>query len=494
MKYFALKIAVAAVRALAIFARLFASRRADIVLISCQDDEPSSDILDLAAKLKGNPGGPNANPVHGTGREAVHGTGREAVHDPVHGTVHEAVHGTVHNTDAPYIHVISGRMRRSVGGALSFFGKMFKMLRLTANARVVIVDAYCPAVSIPAKRVGQTVVQLWHAPEAIKKFSLQITDTPAGYDSGTAEILCMHGNYDYILCPADATVPLFAEAFGYPREIFVKLGLPCLDRVGLMKRPTAGRPESPERKEKRAAIYEKYPELGGKGERPLTIVYAPTFRDGAASDAEGLARAFERAIGAECGAEGGAAGAPNADRRAGFALVLKMHPLEKEQPSLPAQGHEPEPGGDTGHGRAGDTVRDRAGGPGQWRGGAFTVIRDEDFPLADWYAAANVVVTDYSGVAVEAAAAGIASYYYIYDIDDYKERRGLNIDLRDESVGKYAFADADALAARALDDFARGPSRYDYRALSAFARKYLEVPLEGNTQKLADFIAELICH
>jgi CDP-glycerol glycerophosphotransferase (TagB/SpsB family) len=122
------------------------------------------------------------------------------------------------------------------------------------------------------------------------------------------------------------------------------------------------------------------------------------------------------------------------------------------------------------------------------------VIIDNAFPLIDWYAAADVIITDYSGAAVEAAAACVASYYYIYDADEYIKRRGLNVDLRNEAVGKYAFKDADALAKQVFQDFASKGEirydkiRYDYQALSGFAGKYLEVPLEGNTQRLASFI------
>ena len=387
MKVFALKTAAAGVRFLAAIAKVFADRKTDIILISCQGNEPSQDILDLAAKLQ----------------------------------------------DRFKIKVIAGKMRRSAGGAFSFAGKLFTMLRYTVKTKVVVIDAYCMAVSIPKKRQGQTVVQLWHAPEAIKKFSLQITDTPAGYSKRTTGILCMHRNYDYILCPADATRPFFEEAFGYPESAFVKLGLPSLDRIGLMKHKK---------------IYEKYPELSGEERRPLTVVYAPTFRDGEPVDAEGLAGAFNDAE--------------------NVALVLKLHPLDTYEPTI------------------------------------SSIIRDREFPLIDWYDIADIVITDYSGVAVEAAAAGVASYYYIYDIDSYKAKRGLNVDLREEAISKYAFTDANTLAAQVINDyknvdhFVAAASRddktglYDYEALKAFADKYLEVPLSGNTEKLAEFIAGLV--
>jgi len=381
MKILTLKLAAAGVRFLAIFARLFAGRGVDIVLISCQDDKPSQDILDLAAELK--------------------------------------------HIEAGSVCVMAGKMHRSFGGAFLFIGKLFSMLRYISRAKVVVIDAYCMSVSIPKKRPGQTVIQLWHAPEAIKKFSLQIVDTPDGYDSKTAEILCMHKNYDYILCPADATLPFFSEAFGYPESSFVKLGLPSLDRLGKRTISLNGKEISLviARNDSDEAIHK------------ITIVYAPTFRDGSVVDSAGLIQAFEKNM-------------PGAE------LVLKLHPRDMGQSvGLTEKSH--------------------------------LVL-----PSTNWYSAADVIITDYSGVAVEAAAAGVASYYYIYDIDDYKARRGLNVDLREEAIGKYAFTDAGELAEQVANDF-YGECLYDYNALAAFADKYLEVPSTGNTQKLASFISGL---
>jgi len=236
------------VRVMSALAEAITKRRSTIVLISCQSDGPTQDILELADALRALP-------------------------------------------DAPEVVVQAGLMRRSFAGALSFAGKLFSMMRNIAAAKTVVIDAYCPAISIPKKRGRRKIVQMWHAPEAIKKFSMQIIDTPAGYSGKTAMILNMHQGYDYILCPADATRPFFAEAFGYPESAFVKYGLPMIDRAGKMRRPGGGRAETEERTRARAAIALRYPQLDGR----LAIVYAPTFRDGAGVDAAGLAEALRQA-------------------------------------------------------------------------------------------------------------------------------------------------------------------------------------------------------
>ncbi|MDR1797166.1 MAG: CDP-glycerol glycerophosphotransferase family protein [Clostridiales Family XIII bacterium] len=335
------------------------------------------------------------------------------------------------------VHLLAGRMRRSLKGGLQFLGKLVEQRRAIAGSYAVVLDAYCFAVSMFPTGARTKVVQIWHASEAIKKFSLQIVGTPAGQKPRLAKWLKMHKGYDYILCPADATLPFFEAAFGYPASAFVKLGLPVLDRIAAIRaeKNIAAAVATP----CRDRILARYPKLGGK----RIVVYAPTFRDGRPVDAQGVAEAF-----------GGASAAGD------FALVLKLHPLDMVYA---------------------DSARALAGAGG--------ILLDRAFALHEWFALADAIITDYSGVAVEAAAAGIASYYYCYDAEEYGRERGLNVDLSTEAIGKYVFADARTLAWQLLYDLQSGT--YDYGALAAFRAKYLEVPLTGNTGRLAAFLQSL---
>jgi len=384
--------------------RLFVHRRDGITLICCQDDEPTADMLMLYEELRAGGAGESEN--------------------------------------TPKLRLHAGRMRRNPVGAARFFIRLFSQMISVAGSRVVVIDAYSCTVSLLRHRRGTAFIQMWHAPEAIKKFSLQILDTAFGQKESVARAFRMHRGYTHILCPSEATLPFFKEAFGYPDgdfgDIFVKLGLPVLDRVAAAVSGESG-------EALRAKIFARYP---GLGIRPL-VLYAPTFRDGNPVETGNLIRAFEEAEKSGSGI--------------GFDIVVKLHPLD---------------------------FITRAGGAESC---AF-VIYDTEFPTESWYAVSDAVITDYSGVAVDAAAAGIASYYYIYDIDEYAESRGLNVDLREEETGKYAFADAPALARQIHLDFpgTRGMQLYDYKALAAFKDKYLEVPLTGNTRCLAEFIYDIL--
>ncbi|MDR1953245.1 MAG: CDP-glycerol glycerophosphotransferase family protein, partial [Clostridiales Family XIII bacterium] len=117
---------------------------------------------------------------------------------------------------------------------------------------------------------------------------------------------------------------------------------------------------------------------------------------------------------------------------------------------------------------------------------AERLIVDRAYDTIDWFSACDVVITDYSGLAVEAAIAKKPTYFYLYDLAAYTAERGLNVDLKAEAIGSYVFEDAASLAACIAE------GTYDLGALRAFRDKYLECPDEGNTEKLAAFVIDML--
>ena len=59
----------------------------------------------------------------------------------------------------------------------------------------------------------------------------------------------------------------------------------------------------------------------------------------------------------------------------------------------------------------------------------------EEFKALELLAVADFLVTDYSAIAVEGALAGVPTFYYVYDLPQYKRTTGLNIDLEKELPG-----------------------------------------------------------
>lgn len=93
---------------------------------------------------------------------------------------------------------------------------------------------------------------------------------------------------------------------------------------------------------------------------------------------------------------------------------------------------------------------------------------------------ADYVITDYSAIAYEASIFNKPLYFYVYDIDEYKEKRGLNVDLTKE-MRNATFKDAKALS-KALEE------KYDINELYKFRKKYMEVYNQNNIERLIKLI------
>ncbi len=105
-----------------------------------------------------------------------------------------------------------------------------------------------------------------------------------------------------------------------------------------------------------------------------------------------------------------------------------------------------------------------------------------DFSTYDLMKIADIVITDYSACAFEAAVLMKPLYFFVPDYEQYKKERGLNIDLKTE-MPAVTFEDAQQLCSAIKAD------NYDLDALFAFKTKYVENTGSNNTKILAKFIS-----
>lgn len=278
---------------------------------------------------------------------------------------------------------------------------------------LLVLDGYCIAACILRHREGTGILQMWHASTAIKKFGYQTVDRPGGHAREIAEILCMHRNYDHILCPSRATGKFFCEAFRADGSGLVMMALPRIDR--LMDPGSSG-----------AGLREEY---GIEDDREL-ILYAPTFRKASELQLGELAEVLDE------------------DR---YRLVICPHPFDQSRSLDDSE------------------LSDKG-----------KVIVDRRHSTYEWIAVSDRVVTDYSAISIEAALTGKPLYFYVYDIEEYEENEGLNVDPRQEAAEITAM-DARRLAQLLEED-------YPQTCLERFRRKYFEADTNGCTEKLGEYI------
>lgn len=142
------------------------------------------------------------------------------------------------------------------------FEYLIRLIRGTyqlRRARLFIVDnAYLPIHVAPHRR-GTTVVQVWHAVGALKRFGVD-TATPMAEPERTF----LHRYYDHVVVPAEGTRAPYGRALRTPLERVLALGAPRVDFF-FDDVAIAGA---------RERLLARHPELRGK----TVVVYAPTFR------------------------------------------------------------------------------------------------------------------------------------------------------------------------------------------------------------------------
>jgi CDP-ribitol ribitolphosphotransferase len=133
-----------------------------------------------------------------------------------------------------------------------------------ATAKVCVLDAYWPVVSMLRHKKGLTVIQMWHALGKIKQSGYQTLDKESGRSKELSHLLCMHKNYDYIIAGGKAWNPYYVASFGTTEDKLVNIGLPRIDYLLNTEN------------ENRQKIQTAYPQFKDK----TVILYAPTFRRG----------------------------------------------------------------------------------------------------------------------------------------------------------------------------------------------------------------------
>jgi len=109
-----------------------------------------------------------------------------------------------------------------------------------------------------------------------------------------------------------------------------------------------------------------------------------------------------------------------------------------------------------------------------------SVLTCPDFSALDLITVCDYLITDYSGIAIEAAILMKKTLYYVFDYEKYGQNNGLNIDLYKEMPG-CVFKDAQELVKKI-------GGTYDLKKLKKYQEKYIEVTNGKSTEKICQLI------
>ena len=175
--------------------------------------------------------------------------------------------------------------------------------------------------------------------------------------------------------------------------------------------------------DKKEEIYLEYPELKNK----KVILYVPTFRKGKSLD---LTEILDYSLSDE------------------YKLIVKLHPLENTY--VPKE---------------------------------YKI--DSKYTTYDLIKIADYIITDYSILSVEASILEKPIFLYLYDLEEYNQNRGLNIDLMQElkSFTSKSFND---IMTKIQEE------NYEIDEITSYKNKYIEIDTSTAISDLSNFIINLI--
>jgi CDP-glycerol glycerophosphotransferase (TagB/SpsB family) len=222
-------------------------------------------------------------------RRVVFATARTPVLDGNLAFIHRAMHE--HRPDIDCVFLLEPYTYGWMGKLRYFLRLVRGVYYLQTSGLVVVDNAYLP-VHVVRHRKATTVVQVWHAAGALKRFGL---DAPVLRRPSERRFL--HRNYDYVVVGGEAARGPYASALRTPVRRVLALGSPRTDFFFDAAAMGAAR----------RRILAAHPQLEGK----RVVLYAPTFRG--AGETKRAAPGFD--------AQRLRAQLPDS-----YALVLKTHP------------------------------------------------------------------------------------------------------------------------------------------------------------------------
>ena len=234
----------------------------------------------------------------------------------------------------PVVHLLEP-YAYGLSGKLAYLVRLVRgMYYLRTSVLVVVDNAWLP-VHVSPHRPETTVVQVWHAAGALKRFG---ADALAGLDE--PERTFLHRHYDYAIASGEAGREPWSRALRTPLDRVLPLGTP---RTDLFHDPAALAAA-------RARVLAAHPSLAGR----RVVLYAPTFRG------RGRAKVGSGAL------DGAAlrAALPVSD-----ALVLKSHP-NLDPSGLATAGF--------------DVVADPASDMNEWLAAADILVTDYSSSIFEW--------------------------------------------------------------------------------------------------------------
>ncbi|HET7578176.1 MAG TPA: CDP-glycerol glycerophosphotransferase family protein [Bacillales bacterium] len=242
---------------------------------------------------------------------------------------------------------------------------MVRSIYHLATSRCVVVDNYFGFLSVIDFKEGVECIQLWHAAGAFKKFGTKDRSVTSRRKAAQRRFRKVYEKFNKVVVGSDAMAGIFIEAFDLPRENILRAGIPRTDLFFDTNR----------RRQAAEALIDEHPEWGNK-ER---ILYAPTYREDELDD-------FQMKLDLDLMQQ---------ELGDDYVVLLHLHPAVKSP------------------------IDYEADYPG------FVYDCGQCTNINHLLLVADYLITDYSSIPYEFALLNKPMLFYPYDLEEYREQRGL---------------------------------------------------------------------
>ena len=287
---------------------------------------------------------------------------------------------------------------------------VFRMLWKAADAQVIFVNDSASFFGAFRLRRGSSMVQVWHACGAFKKWGYSVAEQEYGGSRKHLDRYSYHKNYTLVPVSGEDVCFAYAEAFGFPKDS------PRIQPLGTSRTDIFFREDFC--REARRRWKEVWPEAEGQ----KLILYAPTFR-GQASEASAPQEFHPEYWKEKLGSD--------------YVMAVRHHPFVKNPPKIPEECR--------------DFVRDFS----------------EAMTMEELLVLADICITDYSSVIFEYSLQEKPMIFWAFDRDEYEDWRGFYFPYETFVPGPIVQTEEEAIGevGKAADQ--------DMEVVRAFRKKYM---------------------
>ncbi|MUV37302.1 Teichoic acid glycerol-phosphate primase [Lentibacillus sp. JNUCC-1] len=272
-----------------------------------------------------------------------------------------------------------------------------------ATAKTVIVDNYFGFLAVTNFKPGTVCVQLWHAVGALKRFALMDPSISNRSKRAKQRFQNVYSRFDYVTAGSERMAQIFQKSFSLGDDAIIRTGVPRTDVFF----------DSNEQKNIIKVLRKMYPVI----ETKKVILYAPTFRDDELDNYKiqlNIKQMYEKLGDA-------------------YVLFVKNHPAV-----------------------------------------TYHLSQELDsfvYDVSDYYDAnhilliTDILITDYSSIPCEFALLERPMIFYAYDLQEYKNTRGLLYQYQIDMPGPIAYTTEDII--RIVQE-----SKFDKNEIKRFAEAW----------------------